>query len=206
MVRTLTARAKGKQAAAAEPATAPGRPVPRLKQRYLDDVVPAMMAAFGYRNRLQVPRIEKVTVNIGVGDASQNPKLLEASMRELAAITGQKPVVTRAKKSISAFRVRKGMPIGCMVTLRGDRMWYFLERLFFVALPRVRDFRGLSPKGFDGRGNYTLGLREQLVFPEVDYEQVERVRGMSVTITTTARTDEEARQLLKLLGMPLREA
>jgi large subunit ribosomal protein L5 len=175
-----------------------------LKKRYREHVVPAMMEKFGYRNPLQVPRIEKVVINMGVGDAIQNPKLLDAAVADLTAITGQRPVVTRARKSVAAFKVRKGMKIGCKVTLRGDRMWSFLERLFHIALPRVRDFRGVSPHSFDGRGNYSLGIREQLVFPEIDYDKVEKVRGMDVTIATTARTDEEARELLSLLGMPFR--
>lgn len=175
-----------------------------LKKRYREVVVPAMMEKFGYRNPLQVPRVEKVVINMGVGDAIQNPKLLDAAVADLAAITGQRPVVTRARKSVAAFKVRKGMKIGCEVTLRGDRMWSFLERLFHIALPRVRDFKGVSPHSFDGRGNYSLGIREQLVFPEIDYDKVEKVRGMDVTITTTARTDEEARELLSLLGMPFR--
>lgn len=175
-----------------------------LKKRYREHVVPAMMEKFGYRNPLQVPRIEKVVINMGVGDAIQNPKLLDAAVADLTAITGQRPVVTRARKSVAAFKVRKGMKIGCKVTLRGDRMWSFLERLFHIALPRVRDFRGVSPHSFDGRGNYSLGIREQLVFPEIDYDKVEKVRGMDVTIATSARTDEEARELLSLLGMPFR--
>jgi large subunit ribosomal protein L5 len=163
-----------------------------------------MMEKFGYRSPLQVPRVEKVVVNMGVGDAIGNPKLLDAAVADLAAITGQHPVVTQARKSVAAFKVRKGMKIGCKVTLRGDRMWSFLERLFHIALPRVRDFRGISPHSFDGRGNYSLGIREQLVFPEIDYDKVEKVRGMDVTIATTAGSDEEARELLGLLGMPFR--
>lgn len=164
-----------------------------------------MMKRFGYKNVMQVPRVEKVVINMGVGDATQNPKLLDSAVRELAMISGQQPVVTRARKSISGFKVREGMAIGCKVTLRGERMYHFLDRLFNIALPRVRDFRGVDPNAFDGRGNYTLGLREQLVFPEVDYDMVEKVRGMDITIVTTARTDEEARELLRLLGMPFRE-
>ncbi|MEW6545967.1 MAG: 50S ribosomal protein L5 [Bacillota bacterium] len=175
-----------------------------LKKRYREHVVPAMMEKFGYRNPLQVPRVEKVVINMGVGDAIQNPKLLDAAVADLTAITGQRPVVTKARKSVAAFKVRKGMKVGCKVTLRGDRMWHFLERLFHIALPRVRDFKGVSPHSFDGRGNYSLGIREQLVFPEIDYDKVEKVRGMDVTISTTARTDEEARELLGLLGMPFR--
>lgn len=175
-----------------------------MKKRYREHVVPAMMEKFGYRSPLEVPRVEKVVVNMGVGDAIGNPKLLDAAVADLAAITGQHPVVTQARKSVAAFKVRKGMKIGCKVTLRGDRMWSFLERLFHIALPRVRDFRGISPHSFDGRGNYSLGIREQLVFPEIDYDKVEKVRGMDVTIATTARSDEEARELLGLLGMPFR--
>ncbi|MBC7339408.1 MAG: 50S ribosomal protein L5 [Firmicutes bacterium] len=175
-----------------------------LRKRYREHVVPAMMEKFGYRNPLQVPRVEKVVINMGVGDAIGNPKLLDAAVADLTAITGQRPVVTQARKSVAAFKVRKGMKIGCKVTLRGDRMWSFLERLFHIALPRVRDFKGVSPHSFDGRGNYSLGIREQLVFPEIDYDKVEKVRGMDVTIATTARTDEEARELLALLGMPFR--
>lgn len=174
-----------------------------LKERYQNELVPRLAERFHYRNPLLVPRLVKVVVNMGVGDAVQNPKLLDAAVRDLTTITGQRPVLTRAKKSVASFKVRKGMPIGAMVTLRGQRMYDFLEKLIYVALPRVRDFRGLSTRGFDGRGNYTLGLKEQLVFPEVDYEQVEKVRGMDITIVTTARTDEEARVLLEGLGLPL---
>ena len=180
--------------------------VPRLLQRYKEEVVPALMERFGYKNIMQVPKIEKVVVNIGLGEALQNPKALDHAARDLATITGQKPLVTRARKSIATFKLRKGNPIGLKVTLRGRRMYDFLDRLFNVALPRVRDFRGVSPDSFDGRGNYTLGLREQLIFPEIDYDQVDRVRGMEVTIVTTAETDEEARELLRLLGMPFRRA
>ncbi len=178
--------------------------VPRLLQRYKEEVVPALMERFGYKNVMQVPKIEKVVVNIGLGEALQNPKAIDNAARDLATITGQKPLVTRARKAIATFKLRKGNPIGLKVTLRGRRMYDFLDRLFNVALPRVRDFRGVSPDSFDGRGNYTLGLREQLIFPEIDYDQVDRVRGMEVTIVTTAETDEEARELLRLLGMPFR--
>lgn len=178
----------------------------RLRQVYDEQVVPAMIRRFGYRNKLQVPRVAKVVVNMGVGDAIQNPKLLDSAASELAKITGQKPIITRAKKSIAAFKLRAGMPIGCKVTLRGDRMYDFLDKLFNIALPRVRDFRGVSTRSFDGRGNFSLGLKEQLVFPEVDYDDIEKVRGMDISITTTARTDEEARELLSLLGMPFRES
>jgi large subunit ribosomal protein L5 len=177
---------------------------PRLQQRYQKEVVPALMKRFGYSNPMAVPKITKVVVNIGMGEASQNIKLLDTAAAELGLITGQKPIVTRAKKSIANFKIRKGMPIGCCVTLRGVRMYEFLDRLSSIVLPRLRDFKGLSPNSFDGRGNYTLGLRDQLVFPEIDYTRVDKMKGMNVTITTTARTDEEGRELLKLLGVPLR--
>ncbi|MEX1336825.1 50S ribosomal protein L5 [Hydrogenibacillus schlegelii] len=178
----------------------------RLKDKYEQDVVPALMKEFGYKNPHQVPKIEKIVLNIGVGDAVQNPKLIDAAVRDLTVIAGQKPIVTRAKKSIAGFRLRAGMPIGVKVTLRGERMYHFLDKLMNVALPRVRDFRGVSPKGFDGRGNFNLGVREQLIFPEVDYDQVEKIRGIEITIVTTAKTDEEAYALLKHLGMPFRTA
>lgn len=177
-----------------------------LREKYEQQVVPALMQRFGYKNRMQVPKLEKVVINMGVGDALQNPKLLDAAVADLTQITGQKPVVTRAKKSIANFKVRAGAAIGCKVTLRGERMYDFLQKLMNVALPRVRDFRGVSPKGFDGRGNYTLGIKEQLIFPEIDYDKVEKVRGMDIVIVTTAKTDEEAREFLKLLGMPFRES
>lgn len=163
-----------------------------------------MMERFGYRNVMQVPRLTKIVINMGVGEAVQDPKQLDAAIADLTAISGQKPVVTRAKKSIAAFKLRKGMPIGCKVTLRGDRMWHFLDKLINVALPRIRDFRGVSPDSFDGRGNYSLGIREQLIFPEIRYDKVDRIRGMDITIGTTAKTDEEAAELLRLLGMPFR--
>jgi large subunit ribosomal protein L5 len=178
---------------------------PRLKRLYREEVVPTLMKEFGYPHHLAVPRLEKIVLNIGLGEAVSNQKAIDHAMNDLAAITGQRPVVTRARKSIAAFRLRKGMPIGVMVTLRGNRMWDFLDRLIAIALPRIRDFRGVSPKSFDGRGNYTLGLREQLVFPEVDYDKIDKVRGLEVTIVTTARTDREARRLLELLGMPFRD-
>jgi large subunit ribosomal protein L5 len=177
-----------------------------LREQYKAEVVPELTRRFRYKNPLQVPRVEKVVVNMGVGDAVGNPKLLDAAVADLTRITGQKPVVTRARKSIAAFKIREGMAIGACVTLRGQRMYDFLERLLWVALPRLRDFRGLSPDSFDGRGNYSLGLREQLIFPEIEYDKVEKIRGMDVTIVTTARTDEEARELLRLLGMPFRAA
>ncbi|HET9016211.1 MAG TPA: 50S ribosomal protein L5 [Thermomicrobiaceae bacterium] len=178
----------------------------RLRERYRDEVVPEMMVEFGYQNVLEVPRIEKIVLNIGLGEAIANGRALDAATNDLAAISGQKPVVTRAKKSIAAFRLRTGMPIGVMVTLRGDRAYEFLDRLIGTALPRIRDFHGLSPRSFDGRGNYTLGLREQLVFPEIEYDRIDRVRGLEVSIATTAKTDEEGRRLLRLLGMPFRES
>ncbi|MBE3519840.1 MAG: 50S ribosomal protein L5 [Firmicutes bacterium] len=176
-----------------------------LKKVYETEVVPAMMKIFGYKNRLQVPRVEKVVINMGVGEATQNPDALDSAVADLMQITGQRPVITKAKRSISAFKVRAGMKIGAKVTLRGERMYDFLEKLFYIALPRVRDFKGVSPKGLDGRGNYSLGIKEQVIFPEIDYDKVSKIRGMDVTIVTTAKTDEEAYQLLKLLGMPFSE-
>ena len=176
----------------------------RLRNRYEKEVVPALKKEFGYDNVMAIPRLQKVVVNMGLGEATQNAKIVDTGVDELARITGQKPVVTRAKKSISQFKVRKGMPIGTMVTLRGERMWEFLDRLISVALPRVRDFRGVSPRGFDGRGNYTLGLRDQLLFPEIDYMKVDKARGMNISVVTSAKTDEESRKLLQLLGMPFR--
>lgn len=178
----------------------------RLREKYIKEIRPQLREEFGYRNDLEVPRLEKIVVNIGLGEAITNNRALDNAVNDLAAITGQKPVVTRAKKSIAAFRLRAGMPIGAMVTLRGDRMYEFLDRLMNIALPRVRDFRGVSPKSFDGRGNYTLGLREQLIFPEIDYDKIDKLRGLEVSIVTTAKTDEEGRRLLTLLGMPFREA
>ncbi|RJQ07299.1 MAG: 50S ribosomal protein L5 [Bacillota bacterium] len=177
----------------------------RLKERYLKTVVPALKERFGYSSSMQIPKVTKVVVNMGVGEATQDPKALDAAVTDLTIITGQKPVITRAKRSIAAFKLRQGVPIGTYVTLRGDRMYDFLDRLFNVALPRVRDFRGVPSKSFDGRGNFSLGIKEQLIFPEIDYDKVEKIRGMDVTIVTTARTDEEARALLALLGMPFRE-
>ncbi len=176
----------------------------RLRERYEQEVAPALKKEFGYSNVMAVPRIRKVVVNMGLGDATQNAKIVDTGADELGRITGQKPVITRAKKSIAQFKVRKGMPIGTMVTLRGERMWEFLDRLISVALPRVRDFRGVSPRGFDGRGNYTLGLKDQLLFPEIDYMKVDKARGMNISVVTSARTDEESRKLLQLLGMPFR--
>ena len=178
--------------------------ISRLHQRYRSDVVPALMKRFGFKNPMAVPKLSKVIVNIGLGEASQNIKLLDVAAAEMAQVTGQKPIITRAKKSIANFKIRKGMPIGCCVTLRGERMYEFLDRLCNVVLPRVRDFKGLAPTAFDGRGNYTLGLRDQLVFPEIDYTRVDKIKGMNITLTTTARNDEEGRELLKQLGVPLR--
>ena len=178
----------------------------RMQERYRKDAVPALMKRFGWKNPMAVPKLQKITVNIGLGEASQNVKLLDTAAVELGQITGQKPVITRAKKSIANFKIRKGMPIGCCVTLRGGRMYEFLDRLCNVVLPRVRDFKGLPSNAFDGRGNYTLGLKDQLVFPEIDYTRVDKIKGMNITLTTTAHNDEEGRELLKLLGMPLRGA
>jgi large subunit ribosomal protein L5 len=178
----------------------------RLKEKYQKDVVPALQKEFGYKNVMAVPKVEKVVVNMGLGEATANAKLIDTGADELARITGQKPVTRRAKKSIAQFKVRKGQPIATMVTLRGERMWEFLDRLMNIALPRVRDFKGVSPKGFDGRGNYTLGLRDQLLFPEIDYMKVDKARGMNVSVVTTAKTDEEARKLLQFIGMPFRQS
>jgi large subunit ribosomal protein L5 len=178
----------------------------RLKEKYQKDVVPALQKEFGYKNVMAVPKIEKVVVNMGLGEATSNAKLIDTGADEIARITGQKPVTRRAKKSIAQFKVRKGQPIASMVTLRGERMWEFLDRLMNIALPRVRDFKGVSPKGFDGRGNYTLGLRDQLLFPEIDYMKVDKARGMNVSVVTTAKTDQEARKLLQFIGMPFRQS
>jgi large subunit ribosomal protein L5 len=183
------------------PAVAPAAPG-GLRRRYLDEVAPAMRREFGYANPMQIPRLEKVVVNIGLGEAIQNAKALDAAVGDLTQITGQKPIVTRAKRSIAQFRLRTGMPIGAKVTLRGQRMYDFLERTMRLALPRIRDFRGISRNSFDGRGNFSLGLREQLVYPEIDYDKIDRLRGMEISIVTTARTDEEGLKLLQLLGMP----
>lgn len=176
----------------------------RLKERYQKDIAPQIAKEFGITNPMAVPRVEKIVVNMGMGEAIANAKILDTAADELRAITGQKPVVTKAKKSIASFKLRQGMPIGVVVTLRGDRMYEFLDRLVSVALPRVRDFRGVSPKAFDGRGNYTIGIREQLIFPEIDFNKVDKLRGMNISIVTTARNDEQARALLKGLGMPFR--
>ena len=177
----------------------------RLRERYIADVMPVLQKEFGYKNVMAVPKITKVVVNMGLGEGTQNAKIVETGAEELSKITGQKASVTRSKKSIAQFKVRKGMPIGAMVTLRGERMFEFLDRLIAIALPRVRDFRGVSARGFDGRGNFTLGLRDQLLFPEIDYLKVDKARGMNISVITTAKTDEEARRLLQLIGMPFRQ-
>jgi large subunit ribosomal protein L5 len=187
---------------AAAPSKTPKDYKPRLKADYEDRIVKAMTEKFGYKNRLEVPRLDKIVINMGVGEATQDKKKVEAAAAEMQAIAGQKPVITKAKKSIAQFKLREGMPIGCKVTLRRDRMYEFLDRLVTVALPRVRDFRGLNANSFDGRGNYALGLKEQIIFPEINYDQIDKVRGMDVIITTTARTDEEARELLRLFNFP----
>jgi large subunit ribosomal protein L5 len=176
----------------------------RLRERYRDEIVPQLVREFGYKSVMQAPRLSKVVINIGMGEAIQNAKALDAAVKDVMTITGQKPVVTKAKKSIAAFKLRAGMNIGVMVTLRGDRMYDFVDKLISVALPRVRDFQGVSPNAFDGRGNYSIGLREQLVFPEIDYDSIDKLRGLQVTIATSARNDEEARRLLQLMGMPFR--
>jgi len=199
--REAGADKKPKGEAAAAPRTTR---IPRLRDRYFKDCVPALMKEFNYGNTMQVPRLEKIVLNIGLGEAISNGKLIDAAVEELGVITGQRPVVTRAKKAIANFKLRQGLPIGVMVTLRQNRMYEFLDRLVNMALPRVRDFKGVSGKSFDGRGNYTLGLREQLIFPEINYDKVEKIKGMNITIVTTARTDEEAKALLRLFGMPFR--
>jgi len=174
----------------------------RLKQKYTQDIMPQMMKRFGYKNVMQVPKIDKVVINMGLGEAIQNVKILETAEKELAAITGQKPVITKARKAIANFKLRQGMPIGCKVTLRHERMYEFLDRLLNLALPRIRDFKGVSPKAFDGRGNYALGIREQIIFPEIDYDKIDKIKGMNIVITTTAKNDEEAKALLEFFGMP----
>ena len=179
--------------------------MPRLLDKYKKDIVPALMRDFAYGNVMQVPKITKVSVNMGLGEAVQNPKIIDGCLEELAALTGQKPVITRSKKAIAGFKLRAGLPIGINVTLRRDRMYEFLDRLMTLALPRVRDFRGVSPKGFDGRGTFTLGLKEQIIFPEINYDKVQKVKGMNITVVTTAKTDDEARKLLTYLGMPFRK-
>ena len=175
---------------------------PNLKKLYQDEVAPALMQKFGYKSTMQIPRLEKIVVNVGCSEARENPKVLDAVVSDLTTITGQKAVITKAKKSVANFKLREGMPIGAKVTLRGDKMWEFLDRLFNVALPRVRDFRGISADAFDGRGNYALGIKEQLIFPEIEYDKIDKIRGMDIVMCTTAQTDEEARELLKLVGAP----
>jgi len=179
-----------------------GKYLPRMRQRYDDVVVKAMTERFGYANRMEVPKIEKITLNMGVGEGSQDKKKVTTAAAEMELISGQKPVITKAKKSIAQFKLREGMPIGCKVTLRRERMYEFLDRLITIAMPRIRDFRGLNPKSFDGRGNYAMGLKEQIIFPEISYDQIEKVRGMDIIVTTTAKTDDEARELLRLFGFP----
>jgi large subunit ribosomal protein L5 len=175
---------------------------PRLQERYREEIVPALMKEFAYKNVMQAPRVEKVTVNVGIGEAVQNAKVLDAASSDISTITGQHPVITRAKKSIANFKLREGMPIGLMVTLRGSRMWEFLDRALNAALPRIRDFQGVSPNSFDGRGNYSMGIREQVIFPEIEYDKIDKIRGFQITVCTTAKTDEEGQRLLELLGMP----
>ena len=177
---------------------------PRLRKKYKDEIIPQLMKDFGFTNVMQVPKLDRIVVNMGLGEAVQNAKLVESAAEELKAITGRKPIVTRAKKSIASFKLREGMPIGVMVTLRGKQMYDFLDRLVSLALPRTRDFKGISPKAFDGRGNYTLGVREQIIFPEINYDKIDKIKGMNITFVTTAETDEEGRALLKSLGMPFR--
>ena len=176
--------------------------MPNLKAKYQAEVAPALMQKFGYKSTMQIPRLDKIVINVGCSEARENPKVLDAVARDLGAITGQKAVITKAKKSIANFKLREGMPVGCKVTLRGDKMWEFLDRLFNVALPRVRDFRGINGNAFDGRGNFALGIKEQLIFPEIEYDKIDKIRGMDVVICTTANTDEEAKELLKLIGAP----
>ena len=176
--------------------------MPNLKKKYQDEVAPALMQKFGYKSTMQIPRLEKVVVNVGCSEARENAKVLDAVVNDLTTITGQKAVITKAKKSVANFKLREGMPIGAKVTLRGDKMWEFVDRLFNVALPRVRDFRGISPDGFDGRGNFALGIKEQLIFPEIEYDKIDKIRGMDIVVCTTAQTDEEARELLKQIGAP----
>ncbi|AUG58911.1 MAG TPA: 50S ribosomal protein L5 [Ruminiclostridium sp.] len=180
--------------------------MPGLKDKYLNEVAPALKSKFNYKSVMEVPKLEKVVLNMGIGDAKDDPKALDAAVNDLTLISGQKPIVTKAKKSVAAFKLRTGMNVGCKVTLRGDRMYDFVHKLFNVALPRVRDFRGVPVNSFDGRGNYSLGVKEQLIFPEIDYDKVEKIRGMDITFVTTAKTDEEARELLKLMGMPFTQS
>ncbi|MBO5059382.1 MAG: 50S ribosomal protein L5 [Clostridia bacterium] len=174
----------------------------RMQEKYKSEVAPALMAKFGYKSTMQIPKLEKIVINIGMSDAKENPKVIEAAMGDLALITGQKPVITKARKSVANFKLREGMNIGCKVTLRAEKMYEFLDRLFSIALPRVRDFKGINPNSFDGRGNYSLGIKEQLIFPEIDYDKIDKIRGMDIIMVTTAKTDEEARELLSLMGAP----
>ena len=174
----------------------------RMQEKYKNEVAPALMEKFGYKSTMQIPKLEKVVINIGMSDAKENPKVIEAAMNDLALITGQKPVVTKARKSVANFKLREGMNIGCKVTLRAEKMYEFVDRLFSIALPRVRDFKGINPNSFDGRGNYSLGIKEQLIFPEIDYDKIDKIRGMDIIMVTTAKTDEEARELLSLMGAP----
>ena len=176
----------------------------RMQDKYNQEVAPALMTKFGYKSSMQIPKLEKIVINIGLGDARENPKVIDAAMSDLAAITGQRPVVTKARKSVANFKLREGMNIGCKVTLRADKMYEFLDRLFNIALPRVRDFRGINPNSFDGRGNYSLGIKEQLIFPEIDYDKIDKIRCMDIIVVTTAKTDEEAREMLSLMGAPFR--
>lgn len=178
----------------------------RMKEKYMAEVAPALMKKFNYKSTMEIPKLEKIVINMGVGEARENAKTLDAAANDLALITGQKPIVTRAKKSVAAYKLREGMPIGCKVTLRTKRMYEFLDRLFNVALPRVRDFRGINPDSFDGRGNYSMGVKEQLIFPEIDYDKVDKIRGMDIIFVTTAKTDEEAKELLSLMGAPFKKA
>jgi len=196
------AKKESKTAAAAAPFTG----APRLKERYKNEILPAMMQKFGYKNVMECPKLDKIVINMGLGEAKDNPKILEAALNDLTIISGQKPIVTKARKSVANFKVREGMNIGAKVTLRGDRMYYFLDKLMNIALPRVRDFRGVPSNSFDGRGNYALGIREQIIFPEIEYDKIDKVRGMDVVFVTTAKTDEEAKALLEMLGMPFAHA
>jgi large subunit ribosomal protein L5 len=214
MAKDKTDKADKKKAPVAEQAAAPEKPVAReqaparparLRERYGSEVLPELMKEFGFTNPMQAPKLEKIVVNMGLGEAINNGKIIDASVEQLSSITGQKPVVTKARKSIANFKLRQGQSIGAMVTLRGDRMYEFFDRLVTIALPRVRDFKGVSPKAFDGKGNYTLGLREQIIFPEINYDKVEKIKGLNITVVTTARNDEEGRALLRHLGMPFRQ-
>lgn len=179
--------------------------IPRMKNKYIDEVIPKMMKRFGYKNKMQAPRMEKIVINMGVGEAVQDPKNMDSAVEELAAISGQRPVLRKSKKSIAAFKIRQGIPVGCMVTLRGNKMYEFFDRLVNVSLPRIRDFRGISGRSFDGRGNFALGIKEQLIFPEIDYDKISEIRGMDIVIVTTAKNDEEAREFLAYMGIPFRK-